>query len=51
MRNPYERQNNTKIIVYAVVIAIIAGIGFIVMQDISVPTEHVSQEIKVKIEK
>ncbi len=51
MKSYYSKQNNTKIIIYTVVLALILGIGAIVVQDIQAPTEHVSQDIEVKLEK
>jgi len=51
MKNYYTKQNSTKITVYAVVLALIIGIAAIVVQDIQAPTEQVSQEIEVKLEK
>lgn len=51
MRSSFNKQNNSKLIVYAVIIAIIVGICAVVVQDIKVPAKHVSQEISVKLEK
>lgn len=51
MRNSYGRQNNSKVIVYAVLLALVIGMGIIVVQDIKVPVEHVSQSVNVNIEK
>lgn len=51
MRSYYSKPNNKKLIVYAVIAAIVVGIGAVVMQDITIPTERVSQEIKVDIKK
>jgi hypothetical protein len=51
MRKTYSTTNNSKVIFYAVVLAVILGIGFVVVQDIQVPTEHISQEISVNLEK
>lgn len=51
MRNSYGRQNNVKIVVYAVLLALAVGMGAIVVQDIKVPVEHVSQQVKLNIEK
>jgi len=51
MRYSYHKQNNLKIIVYAVILAIVLGIGAVVVQDIQAPTEHVSQKINVSLEK
>lgn len=52
MRGYYSNKSgNAKIIVYAVLAAIVAGICFVVVQDITLPTEHVSQEIAVDLKK
>lgn len=51
MRNQFKHQNNTKVVVYAVVLLVLLAVGFIVLQDIQVPTEHQTQEIDVDIEK
>ena len=51
MRSQFKRQNNSKVFVYAVIIAIILGIGAIVMQDIKVPTEHITKKIEVSLDK
>lgn len=51
MRNPYQRQSNAKVVINAVVVALILGVVAIVIQDIQAPTEHVSKEISVNVEK
>jgi len=51
MRYSYHKQSNVKIIFYAVGLALIFGIGIVIVQDIQVPSEHVSKEISVNIEK
>jgi len=51
MKSYYSKQNNKKIVVYTIILALILGIGAVVIQDIEVPTEHVSQDIEVKLEK
>ena len=52
MRNSYyTKSNNSKIVFYAVLLAILAGICFVVIQDITVPTSHISQTIEVNIKK
>ena len=51
MRNQFKRQSNIKIIIYAVVLVILLVIIAVILQDINVPTEHVSQEIEVNLEK
>jgi hypothetical protein len=51
MRSSFSKQNNSKLIIYTIVIAVIVGICAVVVQDIKVPTKHVSQEISVKLEK
>ena len=51
MKNYYSKQNNSKIIVYAVLLVLVIGAGVIVAQDIQAPTEHVSQDIELQLEK
>ena len=51
MRSSYQRQSNIKVVIYAVAVALILGVAAIVVQDIQAPTEHVSKEISVNIEK
>ena len=51
MRYSYQRQSNPKIIFYAVVLALIFGVGAVIIQDIQAPTEHISQKINVNLEK
>lgn len=51
MRYSYHKQSNFKIVFYAVGLALIFGIGIVVVQDIQVPSEHVSKEIGINIEK
>ena len=51
MRNSYSKRNNSRIIVYTVLLALIIGIGVVAMQDIPAPTEHVSQDVELKLEK
>ena len=46
----YSTQSNVKVVLYAVGLAVVLGIGAIMLQDIQVPTEHVTQEVKVNIE-
>ena len=49
-KSSYTRQNNTKVILYAIGLAVIFGIITVMLQDIQVPTEHVVQDIKVNVE-
>lgn len=51
MRYSYDRQSNSKIVLYAIAIAVIIGIGFVIIQDINIPTEHISQNIVINLEK
>lgn len=51
MRYSYRKQSNTKIIFYAVVLAVVLCIGIVVVQDIQVPTEHISQDVSINLEK
>ena len=46
-----SRQANSKIAYYAVALAIVLGIGTVILQDIQVPQEHISQKIEVNLEK
>lgn len=51
MRNQFKHQSNTKVIIYAVVLLIMLAIGAVILQDIQVPSEHITQEISVNLEK
>ena len=51
MRSPYHKQNNVKVVIYAVILALVLGVCAIAMQDIQAPTEHVSKDISVNLEK
>ncbi len=52
MKSYYNtKSNNSKIVLYAVIAALVAGIGFVALQDITVPTEHNSQEIEANLKK
>lgn len=51
MRSYYSKPKNKKVIIYAVIAAIIVGIGAVVMQDITVPAERITQKIDVNIKK
>ena len=51
MKRSYRNESHTKVILYAVVLVLLCGIGFVVMQDIQVPTEHTTQEVEVNLEK
>ncbi|MBR1825501.1 MAG: hypothetical protein IJ770_02835 [Alphaproteobacteria bacterium] len=52
MKSYYSNKSgNSKIILYAVLAAIIAGICFVVVQDITLPAEHVSQTVEVNLKK
>lgn len=51
MRKQSFNQNNSKVFIYALIIAVILGVCAIVVQDIKVPTEHVSNDIEVSLEK
>lgn len=50
MRSPYARQSNLKVVLYAICAAVVLGICVVVLQDIKIPTEHVSQKIEVNFE-
>jgi hypothetical protein len=51
MRSQFKRQTNSKVYIYAVAIALLLGVGAVVMQEIKVPTEHVVQVIEVDLDK
>lgn len=51
MKNYYSKSNNSKIVVYAILLAVVLGIGAIVVQDIEAPTDHISQPVEVNLEK
>ena len=50
MRKQSYSQKNSRVLFYAVLLIILLGIGFIVTRDINVPTERVSQDVKVTLE-
>ncbi|MBQ7633235.1 MAG: hypothetical protein IJS88_03895 [Alphaproteobacteria bacterium] len=51
MKSYYNKSNNSRIIAYTVLIALVLGIGFVVIQDIQAPTEHILQEVTVSLDK
>lgn len=51
MRSSYSERKNYKVIIYVILLALIVGIGVVVLQDIKVPSDHISQEVPVKVEK
>jgi hypothetical protein len=50
-KSQFSRQSNSKLIYYVIAVVAVLGIGIVILQDIQVPKEHVSQEIEVKLEK
>jgi hypothetical protein len=46
-----SNKSTFKIVLYAVALAAVVSIGFIVMQDIKVPTEHITQTTTITLEK
>ena len=44
-------EKNSKVFIYALAIALVLGVCLIVVQDIKVPSEHVSQSIEVVLDK
>ena len=50
MRNPYTKSGNGRVIFYAICMAVVVGVAAVVVQDINVPTEHVSQKITLNLE-
>lgn len=51
MRRQSFNQGNSKIFFYALAIACILGVCLVIVQDINIPTEHVSKDVKVSLEK
>ena len=51
MKSYYKKSNNGKVIAYAILLALVLGIGAVVVQDIEVPTDHVSAPVDVQLEK
>lgn len=51
MRRQSFNQGHSKVWVYALVIALVLGVCLVVVQDIKVPTEHVTKDIEVSLEK
>lgn len=51
MRYSYRERSNSKVVLYSVILAVVLGVGAIVVQDIQAPMEHVSKEIKVNLDK
>ena len=49
-QSTYNQNSNIKIILYALGFVLFAGIAFLKVHDIQVPTEHVSQEIVVNLD-
>ena len=51
MRRLSSKQNKSSVIFYAIVLTVILGGVFIITQEINIPTNKVSQEIQLNIEK
>lgn len=51
MKRQSFNQKNSKVFIYALAIAFVLGVCLIVVQDIKVPSEHVSQSIEVVLDK
>ena len=49
-QSTYNQSGSLRIIFYALGLIILAGIGFLMVHDIQVPTEHTTQEISVNLE-
>lgn len=49
-QSTYNQNSNLKIILYALGFVLFAGIAFLMVHDIQVPSEHVSQEIIVNLD-
>ncbi|MDO4161579.1 MAG: hypothetical protein Q4D80_01055 [Pseudomonadota bacterium] len=46
----YNQGSNLKILFYALGLFLLAGVIFLMIHDIQVPTEHVTQDISVNLE-
>ncbi len=46
----YNQNSSLKIILYALGVVLFVGIVFLMVHDIQVPSEHVSQEIVVNLD-
>ena len=51
MKSYYRKSNNAKVVVYAILLALVLGIGAVIVQDIEVPTDHVSETLEVQLAK
>jgi len=51
MKSSYSTSSNKKIVFYAVIAAVILGVGAVMMQDIQPKSEHISQKISVNLNK
>ena len=51
MKRQSLNQSHSKILIYALAIACILGICFVITQDIKIPTTHVSRNITVTLDK
>ncbi len=51
MRNQFKHQNNTKLVIYTVILIILLGITGIILHDIQLPAEHTVHKIGVNLEK
>lgn len=50
-QSAYAQGGTLKIALYALGLVLLVTIGFLMVHDIQVPTEHVSQEISVNLDK
>ena len=51
MKRQSFNQGRSKIFFYALAIACILGVCFVIVQDVNVPTTHVSKNIEVALDK
>ncbi|MCI7486398.1 MAG: hypothetical protein MSB80_02795 [Alphaproteobacteria bacterium] len=49
-QSAYNQGGNLRIVFYALGLVILAGVGFLMVHDIQVPTEHTTQEISINLE-
>ena len=49
-QSAYGQSGSLRIVFYALGFIILIGIGFLMVHDIQVPTEHVTQEVSVNID-
>jgi len=50
-RQSYGQGNNLKIVICALGVILLLGVGFLFVHDINIPAEHTTAEIAVSLEK